>query len=133
MRISDWSSDVCSSDLLTPEYIEASHLDWQIFPNSIYLHGAIDSVIWYRFRPNGHDPDSCIIDVWSLERYAEGKQPPLKREFYADWRDPEARWGRILEQDFDNMLAVPKGNKSSVFNGSIMNPLQATAVSTLSR
>src|SRR3546814_8587188 len=47
---------------LTPEYIEASHLDWQIFPNSIYLHGAIDSVIWYRFRPNGHDPDSCIIE-----------------------------------------------------------------------
>src|SRR3546814_1061902 len=79
MRISDWSSDVCSSDL--------------------------------------HDPDSCIIDVWSLERYAEGKQPPVKREFYADWRDPEARWGRILEQDFANMLAVQKGNKSRVFNG----------------
>src|SRR3546814_16180494 len=94
MRISDWSSDVCSSDLLTPEYIEASHLDWQIFPNSIYLHGAIDSVIWYRFRPNGHDPDSCIMDVWSLERYAEGKQPPLKREFYADWRETEAKGGR---------------------------------------
>src|SRR3546814_19748762 len=73
------------------------------------------------------------MDVWSLERYAEGKQPPLKREFYADWRDPEARWGRILEQDFANMLAVQKGNKSRVFNGSILNPLQETAVSNLYR
>ncbi|AYJ85150.1 aromatic ring-hydroxylating dioxygenase subunit alpha (plasmid) [Sphingomonas paeninsulae] len=118
---------------LTAEYVEASHLDWQIFPNSIYLHGAVDSVIWYRFRPNGYDPDSCIMDIWSLERYAEGKAPPLKREFYSDWRDPAAKWGRILEQDFANMLAVQKGSKSRAFAGSLLNPVQETAVSNLYR
>jgi hypothetical protein len=118
---------------LTPEYIEASHLDWQIFPNSIYLHGAIDSVIWYRFRPNGHDPDSAVMDVWSLERYAPHEVPPLKREFYADWRDPKANWGRILVQDFDNMLAVQKGGKSRAFEGSLTNPLQEAVVTHLYR
>jgi phenylpropionate dioxygenase-like ring-hydroxylating dioxygenase large terminal subunit len=118
---------------LTPEYVEASHLDWQIFPNSIYLHGAIDSVIWYRFRPNGHDQDTCIMDVWSLERYAEDKVPPLKREFYSDWRDPAAKWGRILEQDFANMLAVQKGMKSRAFTGSLLNPIQETAMANLYR
>ena len=50
---------------VTPEYMLASRLDWHVFPNTIYLHGSIDSVIWYRFRPNGHDVDSCIMDVWS--------------------------------------------------------------------
>ncbi|MEA3149191.1 MAG: hypothetical protein QOD56_130 [Gammaproteobacteria bacterium] len=118
---------------LTPEYIEASHLDWQIFPNSIYLHGAVDSVIWYRFRPNGHDQDTCIMDVWSLERYGADKVPPLKREFYADWRDPAAKWGRILEQDFANMLAVQKGMKSRAFTGSLLNPIQETAMANLYR
>jgi len=118
---------------LTPEYIAASHVDWQIFPNSIYLHTGIDNVIWYRFRPHGHDPDRCIMDIWSLERYGEGKQPPLKREFYSDWRDPAAKWGRILEQDFENMLAVQKGNKSRAFAGSRLNPLQETTVSNLYR
>ena len=113
---------------LTPEYILDSRLDWHMFPNTIYLHGSIDSVIWYRFRPNGHDPDTCIMDVWSLELYGEGMAPRLQREFYSDWRDPAAKWGRILTQDFTNMLAVCKGMKSRGFKGSNMNPLQERSV-----
>lgn len=115
-------------DELTPEYMLASRLDWHVFPNTIYLHGSIDSVIWYRFRPNGHDVDTCILDVWSLELYGAGKAPPIKREFYADWKDPAAEWGRILEQDFANMLAVRKGMKSRAFKGSLMNPIQELSV-----
>lgn len=113
---------------LTTEYIMNSRLDWHVFPNTLYLHGSIDSVIWYRFRPNGHDQDSCIMDVWSLELYGEGKAPPLKREFYSDWQDPAAEWGRILNQDFANMLAVRKGMKSRAFKGSLMNPVQEVSV-----
>ena len=118
---------------LTAEYIEASHLDWQIFPNSVYLHAAVDSVIWYRWRPDGHDQDSCLMDVWALERYAEKDVPPLKREFYRDWKDPEANWGRILNQDFANLLATQKGMKSRAFNGSLLNPLQERANANLYR
>lgn len=113
---------------LTPEYIMESRLDWLLFPNTIYLHGSIDSVIWYRFRPNGYDPDTCIMDIWSLELYGEGKAPPLNRQTFSDWRDPAAEWGRILVQDFTNMLAVQKGMKSRVFNGSQMNPVQERSV-----
>ena len=113
---------------LTPEYIEASHLDWHVFPNTLYLHGSIDSVIWYRFRPNGHDHNSCIMDIWSLELYGDGKEPPLNREYYDDWNDPRAEWGRILNQDFVNMLAVCKGMKSRAFKGSLTNPIQELSV-----
>jgi nitrite reductase/ring-hydroxylating ferredoxin subunit len=118
---------------LTPEYIAASHVDWQVFPNTIFLHTGIENVLWYRFRPHGRDPDNCILDVWSLERYGEGKQPKLEREFYTDWRDPKAQWGRVLEQDFINMLAVQKGNKSRAFAGAMVNPVQEVAVSNLYR
>src|SRR3546814_2900282 len=73
------------------------------------------------------------MDIWSLELYGEGKAPPLKRQFFSDWRDPEANWGRILVQDFANMLAVRKGMKSRAFKGSLMNPIQERSVTNFYR
>ncbi|MET4898719.1 aromatic ring-hydroxylating dioxygenase subunit alpha [Sphingomonadaceae bacterium jetA1] len=117
---SGWPAD------LTPEDIEKSGLDWHVFPNTIFLHGTVDGVLWYRVRPNGHDPESCIFDVWSLQRYGEGKAPPLEREFYADWRDTE--WPKIYEQDFVNIPEVQKGMRSRVFSASRPNPVQEAAI-----
>jgi phenylpropionate dioxygenase-like ring-hydroxylating dioxygenase large terminal subunit len=116
---------------LTPEYIENSKLDWHVFPNTIYLHGFVDGVLWYRARPNGNDPESCIFDVWSLQRYGEGKAPPLKREFYRDWQDGE--WPLIFRQDFSNLAEVQKGLKSRAFAGSRTNPVQERAISNFHR
>jgi phenylpropionate dioxygenase-like ring-hydroxylating dioxygenase large terminal subunit len=116
---------------LTPEYIENSKLDWHVFPNTIYLHGFVDGVLWYRARPNGHDPESCIFDVWSLQRYGDGQAPPLKREFYEDWRQGD--WPMILQQDFANLGAVQQGMKSRGFAGSRTNPVQERAISNFHR
>lgn len=116
---------------LTSEYVEKSGLDWHVFPNTIYLHGLVDSVLWYRLRPNGRNPESCIFDVWALDRYAPGKEPPLKREFYTDWRD--ADWGLIYEQDFVNIPEVQKGFKSRGFKGERTNPVQERVVSNFHR
>lgn len=107
---------------LTPEYVEDSGLDWHVFPNLIYLHGFVDGLIAYRVRPNGHDPESCIMDLWSLDRYGPDEVPPLKREFYEDWRTGD--WGRIYEQDFENIPGVQKGLKSRAFKGERTNPVQ---------
>ena len=116
---------------LTADYIDKSGLDWHVFPNTIFLHGLIDSVLWYRLRPNGHDPESCIFDVWALERYGPGKEPPLKREFYTDWHDGD--WGLIYEQDFVNIPEVQKGYKSRGFDGERVNPVQERAISNFHR
>jgi phenylpropionate dioxygenase-like ring-hydroxylating dioxygenase large terminal subunit len=116
---------------LTPEEIEKSRVDWHVFPNHIFLHTAVDGVLAYRVRPDGHNPDSCIFDVWSLMRYGPGKEPPLKREFYKDWHD--ADWGRILTQDFVNLSEVQKGMKSRGFSGARPNPVQERAVSNFHR
>lgn len=113
-------------DGLTAEYIDRSKLDWHVFPNTIYLHGFVDGVLWYRARPNGHDPESAIFDVWSLQRYGPGQAPPLKREFHADWRDGD--WPLIFQQDFSNIGEVQKGLKSRGFAGPRTNPVQERAI-----
>ena len=113
-------------DDLTVEDIIASRVDWHVFPNQVFLHSAIDGVICYRARPNGDDPDSCIFDIWSLVRYAPGKEPKLKREFCADWTSQE--WGRILMQDFANVGEVQRGMKSKGFKASRTNPVQEKAI-----
>ena len=116
---------------LTPEYIDRSKLDWHVFPNTIYLHGFVDGVLWYRARPNGRDPESCVFDVWSLQRYGPGLAPPLQREFHEDWRDGD--WPLIFKQDFANLGAVQKGMKSRGFAGGRTNPVQERAITNFHR
>lgn len=116
---------------LTPEYVAASRVDWHVFPNQVFLHSSVDGIICYRARPNGHDPNSCIFDIWSLVRYAPGKAPPLNREFYPEWK--AHKWGRILMQDFGNMEQVQKGMRSRAFKGARPNPKQERAVSNFHR
>ena len=117
---SGWPED------LTPEYIKDSGFDWHGFPNTVFLHAAVESVLWYRMRPNGKDISSCLLDVWSLERYAPGKEPPLKHERSGSWRDEE--WPRIFRQDFENLERLQRGIVSRGFKGSRVNPVQEAAI-----
>jgi len=116
---------------LTPEYFAKSMNDWHVFPNFVFLHSNVDGMIAYRARPNGNNPESCIFDVWSLMRYAPGKEPPLKREFYEDYRTCDT--GRVLQQDFANMADVQKGIKSRGFPGARTNPVQEKPVANFHR
>ena len=82
-------------------------------------------------RPDGHNPDSSLLDIWSLERFAPGTEPPLVREYYEDWEQGD--WGRILPQDFRNMPMVQKGMKSRGFKGCRPNPYQELVVANFHR
>lgn len=110
--------------------------DWHVFPNMIFLPYP-DGALFYRARPDGNDPDRCIYDIWSLARFAPGKEPPLEREFYwgpDDWQtDMEQRFGKILAQDFENMSQVQRGMKSAGFKGSRTSPRQEVALSNFHR
>lgn len=118
-------------DNLSFENIARAGIDWHIFPNAVTLP-YMDGALWYRSRPNGDDPDSCVFDVWSLVRYAPGNEPPLKREFYAHWSDHDD-WGEILPQDFQNLGEVQQGMKSRGFAGSRTNPVQEKPISNFHR
>jgi phenylpropionate dioxygenase-like ring-hydroxylating dioxygenase large terminal subunit len=118
-------------DKLTPEYIAASGFDWHVFPNTVFLHPAIEAVLWYRFRPHGDDHTRCLMDVWSFERFAPGTEPEVVHEVFEDWRDGD--FPLIFRQDFLNIPKVQRGMKSRGFRGSRTSPKQERAVSHFHR
>jgi hypothetical protein len=105
--------------------------DWQIFPNTSVLP-SVDGALWYRMRPNGNDPNSCIFDIWILGRYAPGKEPKVEQVIYEDYRQFKNKIP-FLEQDFSNLVAVQKGMKSRAWRGARTNPVQEVSVYNLHR
>jgi hypothetical protein len=110
---------------IDPAEMAAMGHDWHIFPNTIILPGPTFALC-YRARPHGYDPDSCIFEVYVLERFPEGQEPKTEWEHKPD--PTEERWLKILSQDFGNMPQVQKGMKSRGFAGARPNPVQEVAV-----
>ncbi|HET6972217.1 MAG TPA: aromatic ring-hydroxylating dioxygenase subunit alpha [Phenylobacterium sp.] len=116
---------------ITPQQIYAAGIDWHLFPNQIMLQSPT-GLLGYRARPNGDDPDSCIWNVYSLQRYPPGQEPRVVEEWSHDLTDTSF-WGRILCQDYENMADIQRGMKSRGFAGSRPNPVQERAVSNFHR
>ncbi|HTV96190.1 MAG TPA: aromatic ring-hydroxylating dioxygenase subunit alpha [Steroidobacteraceae bacterium] len=111
---------------IDPGAAMAAGFDWHLFPNSIVLPGPTFALC-YRARPHGYDPDSCIFEVYTLERFPQGEAPKTEWVYQPD--ASEEKWRKILCQDFSNMPAVQKGIKSRGFPGPRPNPVQEVAVS----
>lgn len=110
---------------------DQSIIEWLLFPNSSILT-TVEGAFWYRARPNGDDPESCIFQVIVLGRYAPGKEPKFEYEFYDELTKFRGK-NPILEQDFSNMIAVHKGMQSRGFKGARPNPEQESQVSNFHR
>jgi phenylpropionate dioxygenase-like ring-hydroxylating dioxygenase large terminal subunit len=109
---------------LTTEQFNEAGLAWHLFPNMSILQGPTQALC-YRTRPYGDDPNKCIFEAYSIERFPPGEEP--KTEWtYAD-PTPEG-WGPVLCQDFFNMAAVQRGMKSRGFRGNLPNPHQEQKV-----
>jgi phenylpropionate dioxygenase-like ring-hydroxylating dioxygenase large terminal subunit len=95
-------------------------IEYFLFPNFMPWGGFLTSFA-YRFRPNGHDPDSCVIDIMVFEPVPEGgPRPPA-----APTRNlgPEESWadvpelgvfGRVFNQDGSTFGRVQRGLRASV-------------------
>jgi phenylpropionate dioxygenase-like ring-hydroxylating dioxygenase large terminal subunit len=108
--------------------------DWHVFPNHVFLP-YFDGVLAYRVTPHATDPGWCYFDVFALQRYAPGAEPPLQRKILygdEDWKNFRET-SIILQQDFDNMGEVQAGMRSRGFKGARTNPLQETVVSNFHR
>jgi hypothetical protein len=116
---------------LTQDDLERAGVDWHIFPNSICLP-VTDGAEWYRCRPNGTDPESCIFDIWWLQRYGAAKEPPIQHDFYSTLEAFKGE-NRFLEQDFANLIANQLGVHSRGFNGARTSPVQEVAVANFHR
>lgn len=121
---------------MTLEQRAAAGTDWHVFPNLIFLPSGTGTLA-YRSRPwgDGTDPDWCIFDVWSLEQYAPGAEPPIAHNIIYSEDGWKAIGGvsEILEQDFFNMEQVQRGMKQAGFPGSRTSPVQEVAISNMHR
>ena len=114
---------------ITPQ--DSAIIEWLLFPNSSVLT-SVEGAFWYRARPNGDDPNSCIFQVIVLGRYGPGKEPRYEYEFYPTLESFKGK-NPILEQDFSNMLAVHKGVRSRGFKAARPNPEQESQVANFHR
>lgn len=116
----------------TAEQFFNAGFDWTFFPNVVTVFSAT-SAIWFRARPRpDNDPDSCLFDMWSLERMPAGCAPPIVRQYYKDWREFKGMPVFLID-DFKNIPMVHRGMKTRGFTGPRVNPVQETAVSNLHR
>jgi len=94
-------------------------VEYFVFPNFMPWPSYTTPLV-YRFRPNGNDPDSSVIDVMLLQPVPASGRPPAARtrvleagESFAD--APELGYlGRILNQDYATMGRVQRGLRATV-------------------
>ena len=114
--------------VITPEQWGLAGTAWNVFPNSILLPNQ-GSVIWYRARPNGLDPDSCIFELGCIEQIpiADYDKPrDYKPEYFEDFR--KADLGDIWDQDLGNSENVTIGMHSPSFDGHRLSTEQEMAI-----
>lgn len=91
---------------------------YTVFPNFAPWMAAGPSIV-YRFRPNGDDHESCILDVMMLSPVPPGQERPKPCEVHwlteeQEWTDAEelGRLGPVLNQDAFNIPEVQRGLKA---------------------
>ena len=115
---------------IDPAHFAKAGTVWHIFPNTVSIQGPTFALC-YRARPNGYDPNSCIFEVYVIERFPEGQEP--KPENVHVGIEEEEKWRKVLCQDFANMEAVQQGIKSRGFMGPRPNPVQERGVTNFHR
>jgi len=92
---------------------------YSIFPNFAPWAGFNPNIV-YRFRPNGDDPDTCIMEVMMMMRYPEGSERPadapvieLRPEQPYTEVEELGALADVFEQDMCNLPFVQKGMKQS--------------------
>ena len=110
------------SRFTTDQMTSADDFFW--FPNVL---GPIypGTAIMFRVRPNGLDPDSAIMDLWTLQWPGEGWRS-CEHKTYPVWDDKD--WGLITNQDFANMAHIQKGMKSRACSTLRLNPRQESNI-----
>ena len=102
-------------ELTDAELVDSYYLT--VFPN-MHPWGGYNQIT-YRFRPNGDDHRSCIMDVFLLSPFADERPAPAPEiRLSADepWRTAVESLGslaRVFDQDEFNLEAVQKGLRTT--------------------
>jgi phenylpropionate dioxygenase-like ring-hydroxylating dioxygenase large terminal subunit len=118
------------------EYTDAEMVDaieYFVFPNFMPW-GGVGAPIMYRFRPNGNDVDSCIMDVRLMPPRPPGVAIPAApvQRLSADqrWTDAEnlGGLGAIFEQDTSNLGRIQRGLEATRKEGVTLASYQESRI-----
>ncbi len=111
------------------EFID--NIDYTVFPN-LHPWGAYNRIV-YRFRPNGDDHTSALMDVFLLAPFAGERPPPAATTVLSaddEWTDaPElGMLAKVFQQDAFNMPMVHKGLTQTVKPGVTLATYQESKI-----
>jgi phenylpropionate dioxygenase-like ring-hydroxylating dioxygenase large terminal subunit len=104
--IGDGADDLCDAELMDSMY-------YTLFPN-FHPWGSYNRIV-YRFRPNGEDHNSSIMECMYLSPFRSGERPPAAPIHWLsaddDWTEaPELGFlARVFNQDSFNLPHVQGG------------------------
>lgn len=99
-----------------------------IFPNLVAYTGLTSQGVTWRFRPNGSDPDSCVLELWLLQ-FFDQRQPrppdapvisyPVGTSF-TEALGPDNLLGPVFDQDISNLESIQRGLRSPYYEGPLL-------------
>jgi len=101
------------SEATDSEMLDA--IQYFVFPN-MFPWGGFSPNIIYRFRPDGNNPESAIVEIMMLHRYDKSQPKPAPAPVHempddGDWADAEelGGLGAVFDQDMLNIPYVQQG------------------------
>jgi nitrite reductase/ring-hydroxylating ferredoxin subunit len=107
-------------------------IQYFVFPNFVPWGGC--APIFYRFRPNGNDPDSSIMDVILLRDPGRGPRHVPATPIDLDYEEPFAsvkglgRLAAIFDQDMTNIAAIQRGLHASKTRRVVLSQYQESRI-----
>ena len=107
--LGDVVDKVCDSEL-------TGNIYFNLFPNQMPSSSFGPLAIWFRFRPNGNNPEECIMEAICIAPTPEGTEPPPAPPAHV--LDADDSWtlapeigglAMVMDQDTGNMSWVQKG------------------------
>ena len=116
-------------DLTDAEFLDA--WVYTVFPN--FMPWGAFNRIFYRFRPNGDEHESCIFEIFYLAPFSGDRPPPATEAKLGPsdpWTDaPELeKLAMVAEQDTFNMQRVHQGLKVLRREGVLLSRYQESIV-----
>ncbi len=109
-------------------------IEYFVFPNFMPWAGYLTPFA-YRFRPDGNDPDSCVIDIMKLDPVPEGESRPGAAKTRVldegeSWADAEELgvFGRVFNQDGSTFGRVQRGLRASVRPSTVLSRYQESRI-----
>ncbi len=120
------------SKLSTSEAVDL--IQYFLFPN-LGPWGGMATPLVYRFRPNGDNPEECLMEIMLLfPKAPDGSHPPAAKPHIVgleqSWRDVPGMGSAadVTDQDTENLKRIQRGIRTARRPGAVMTVYQESRI-----